>query len=126
MKYCSHETHPPHRNVATITNDSNELAMPLTTAWCYYPTLAGALFALGSGVVSAETALRRSGFQGAAQMAAASPVSPLFKEVADALWLQVRTAGPLSGEHTASTTKMSAARFLDQLKSRSSERAVLG
>ena len=39
MKYCSHETQPPHRNVATRTNDSTELATALSTTWCYYATL---------------------------------------------------------------------------------------
>src|SRR5262249_26572217 len=27
MKYCSHETHRPHRNVTTMTSDSSELAI---------------------------------------------------------------------------------------------------
>jgi len=31
MKYCSHDTHPPHRNVATTTSDSTELAKPRNT-----------------------------------------------------------------------------------------------
>lgn len=31
MKYCSQETHPPHRNVATIKSDSSELAILLST-----------------------------------------------------------------------------------------------
>lgn len=59
MKYCSHETHPPHRNAATRTSDSSELAMALSTASHYYPMLVGALFALRNPL-AADVPNRRS------------------------------------------------------------------
>ena len=76
------------------------------------------MFTSNSGLARPVPRLRPSGSESPSGRATLVPVmqhegaiggsmddKPTFEEVADALWLQVRKAGRLRGEHTASITR---------------------